>query len=232
MRLGSGCALLAVLSLFAACGGSGSSGTKIGGMVSDGGDQTPGDEAGVPGRRGGGGGAFGGGEDDGGASSSDAAPMVPPDARPDLALADRPTKPDVSMPSPDLAPPAPDATGTNICNDGTCNTFETEYAAALTRARSCSVNVKAQCSAKVSSSLRCAGCESWVNSTVELDQIRAQWAATGCAKCAAPCPAIACRALSTGVCNAKRLAAPGPGDIVVPPAMLGTCADMNDPVLF
>jgi hypothetical protein len=47
------------------------------------------------------------------------------------------------------------------------------------------------------------------------------------------CPAIACRALTTGVCHSKMLAAPEPpGGRLLPPAVTGMCIDQTDPVPF
>jgi hypothetical protein len=208
---------------------------------SEAGAPTPGQEGGPPGSRGGGGGAFGGGQDpdaqvptDGpqvavdGADPQDDGPSVRRDAaRPrDLATAI-----DIAS-TPDLGPGV--EAGANVCGDGTCEAFATQYTAALARARVCNAVVKAQCGATASTSLACAGCKVWVNSTVELDAIRAQWTGAGCVKCVKACPAIACRALTTGVCHSKMLAAPpGDGDkIAPPPATLGTCIDQSDPVTF
>jgi hypothetical protein len=244
MKLFRRCALLVALASLG-CGNGSSppgSGPKPG---DDAAPLAPGQEGGPPGSRGGGGGAFGGGSDPDAQATADAPPTLADDggepaadgALPrDATGRDRPR--DLAM-SADLAV-TPDLSlgleaGADVCQDGTCTGFDSQYTTALVRARSCNSLVKGQCGVTASTSLSCAGCKTWVNSSVELDAIRARWSAAGCAKCLKACPLIACRALSTGLCRSKMLAAPpDPGDKVIapPPASQGTCVDQSDPTTF
>jgi hypothetical protein len=247
------CAVVAVL-LAAACGGNGGTGgTKpagTGGTSGGGGAPAPGQEAGTPPIRGGGGGAFGGGNDpDSGGPAEDAAPVtgdgavVAADAGRDLA-SDPPR--DVSF-TPvdaivmvDTAAPGPDMGTAGQCGTGgVCDKLEDDFRAALARARSCNPLVKLQCQMTSASGLSCPGCKVWVNSNVELNAIRAMWNDAGCQVCRRLCPAIACRAITTGTCHSKMLAAPPEPDpgapvdrIIVPPMTTGTCIDQSDPVPF
>jgi hypothetical protein len=229
---------LLVVLLALACGET-KGGAKIGGTIDDA-APGPGQDAGPPGTRGGGGGAFGGGHD------PDAAPLEP-DA--DVPGADAPTTSADARPDRprDLARdsftavdavtmvdtgPAPDLSS-DPCG-ATCDMYETAYKAALVRARACNPASKLQCQMTAATGLGCAGCKVWVTSTVELADLRAKWTDAGCGKCKILCPQIACRALTTGVCHSKMLAAPpDPGDRVLPPPTLtGSCIDQTDPVPF
>ena len=247
-------ALVAALLAVGCGGGGGGSGTNkpagVGGSTGAGGAPPPGQEAGTPGTRGGGGGAFGGGSDPdagGGSPEEDAAPVngdgstVSADAR---LSNDRPrdtsfTPVDAVTPA-DSASPAPDAGNANGCDtNGICAMYEADFRNALTRARACNPMLKLQCQMTSATSLSCSGCKVWVNSSVELDAIRTQWNDAGCQKCQRVCPAIACRAVTTGVCHSKMLAAPPEPEtepvmeqIVVPPMYTGTCIDQSDPVPF
>jgi hypothetical protein len=238
MRIAGRCLLLALV--LGGCGsnGGGSNGSNnVTGSVDDGG-ANPGDEAGAPGRRGGGG-PFGGGSEsdgaapspDGSASSLDGA-AAPTDTKPkpDQATTpapdSAPASPDVGTAGPDVAS-APDTGTAGSCTNGVCTAYETEYKEALVRARVCSVGGKGQCLMQVPNALRC-GCATWVNTAVELDGIRAKWMDSGCASCTRYCPLIACPALTSSVCNPRRLMM-GAGDIVPPPADLGVCSDTGGP---
>jgi hypothetical protein len=232
--------LLAVALLALACGQKGN-GTKIAGMTGDGATLPPGQEAGPTGTRGGGG-AFGGGNDpDGAASDAEVptgdAPAAAADGALDLAR-DRPrdtnlTPIDGVTLVPDSASPA-DLSGDPCA--GLCDMYETDYKAALVRARVCNPSGKLQCQMTAATGLHCAGCKVWVTSTVELADIRAQWMSAGCQSCKVLCPLIACRALTTGVCHSKMLAAQDPNDpgarVLPPPVVTGTCLDQSDPVPF
>ncbi len=215
--------LFAVAHLACSTNGNGS-GNKISGLTGDGAAPLPGQEAGPPGTRGGGGGAFGGGDDgDGAAPAPDSgdepadAPTNRPDGAPDLS-----PHPDVHLtpvdavtPVADSAPSSDDAT--DLCA-GTCQTLESDYSSALLKARACNVNIKLQCQMKVTSGLKCPGCVTFVNTTTELDDIRAKWMDAGCASCRRLCPAIACSPPTSGVCR------PNMGALDK-----GTCMDQKGP---
>jgi hypothetical protein len=133
------------------------------------------------------GGASGmGGAGNGGATGSggtggahDAGPA--PDVKLDLAAADAP---------PGKCDPA-----------GICTTLENQYAAAYQAARVCSPTMLKQCEQRASTGLACPNCQGWVNSTAELDAIRAKYDAQGCVSCSRPCLAVLCVKLGTGVCT-------------------------------
>jgi hypothetical protein len=232
--------LLAAALLAAACGQK--SGTKTTGTTGDdGAAPPPGQEAGPPGSRGGGG-AFGGGDDrdaaaasDGAAEPSDA-PGPAVDATPASDLA-RDLARDTHLTPVDavtIADLASADSSTGSCAS-TCDMLESDYKAALVRARMCNPVSKLQCQMSAATGLGCAGCKVWVNSTVELADVRAKWIAAGCNTCQkVVCPQIACRALTTGVCHSKMLAAQDPpGDRILPqPTIIGTCIDQSDPVPF
>jgi hypothetical protein len=245
---------LVVALLAMACGGGGGSGANkpgaTGGNTGAGGAPAPGQEAGTPPIRGNVGGAFGGGSDPdaGGSPQEDAAPVSGdgPTASVDTArAADRPrdtsATPADAITQTDTGPVPPDASDSDPCaTGGVCAMHEQAYTAALARARVCNPTLKLQCQMTSNSGLRCPGCKLWVTSNVELNDIRAKWTAAGCQVCVKQCPAIACRAITTGVCHSKMLAAPEesgaappPGDrIIIPPMNTGTCIDQSDPVLF
>jgi hypothetical protein len=227
-------ALVAVVAL--GCGGSGP-----GAQVSDG-ARAPasGEEAGVPGSRGGGmpvpggGGTSGsggmsgsGGTSGSGGAAPDAArdvataPDARPDATPDLAPAvDR---------APDVAP-MPDGP-VELCGaGGMCATIEADYIKALQRARTCDPMAKNQCGQSRATTLGCPGCSAWVTSAVEVDSIRAQWDAAGCAQCKRICPLIACKLPTVGECRTGRGGPVAAPDRILPPGgLLGTCWDKTDP---
>ena len=231
---------LAVALLALACGQK-SGGNKIAGLTGDGGP-TPGQEGGPSGTRGGGG-AFGAGDDpDSAAPDAVAAgdtPVPSADAAPDLPH-DRPR--DVTFTPTDGvvlvvdSAPAADVSADPCGPGGTCDMLESQYGAALVRARICNATVKMQCQMTTTAGLRCPGCKVWVNSTVELDALRAKWSAASCQTCSRmPCPQYACRLLTTGICHSNMLAAQDPRDppgIVQPPVLKGTCIDQSDPVPF
>jgi hypothetical protein len=231
---------LAVALLALACGQK-SGGSKIAGLTGDGGP-TPGEETGPSGTRGGGG-AFGAGSDPDGAAPDAAVagdtPAAGVDAAPDLPH-DRPR--DVTLTPTDGvvlvvdSAPAADASADPCGPGGTCEMLESEYVAALARARICNTSLKMQCQMTTGTGLRCPGCKVWVNSTVELDALRAKWNAASCQTCSKmPCPQYACRALTTGICHSSMLAAQDPmdpGRILPPPMLKGSCIDQSDPVPF
>ena len=235
MRSLSRCASVVALFLLA-CGGKGSS-SNVASTIGDG-AASEGDEAGVPGRRGGGGGAFGGSEDggapdDGAASDAvvgaDAPIVVVLDGGRDRPPRDNAAATDLSG-SPDVIAVTDVATTGNPCADGTCDAFETDYQTALARARSCTPGTKVQCQVVAPTGLRCPGCGAWVNSRVELDDLRTKWTNAGCAKCSSKfCPLIACPVMSSGTCSLRRLASPGDNANLVPqpPVEMGVCTEQN-----
>jgi hypothetical protein len=228
--------LLVVAVLALGCGQK-SGGAKIAGMSDDGAAPPPGQEAGPSGTRGGGGGAFGGGNDpdadasDAQATAGDVASATV-DATPDLA---RDRSRDTSFTPVDAVTAVDSGASGDLSSDlcsGTCAMYESEYAGALVRARVCNPIAKLQCQMTASTGLHCPGCKIWVTSTVELADIRAKWAGAGCQTCSnILCSQIACRALTTGVCHSRMLAAPpDPGmPIIGPPIQTGSCLDQSDP---
>jgi hypothetical protein len=230
--------LLALALLALACGQQ-SGGSKIAGFTGDGAASAPGQEAGPPGSRGGGGGVFGGGDDsdaaapatDGGLTPGDA-PVMAADAALDLPR-DRPR--DTTLTPVDAVSQvdsAPAGDSGDLCS-GACQKYEDEYQAALVRARTCTPNAKLQCQMTAGADLKCPGCKVWVNSNVELDPIRMKWSDAGFAKCTKLCPQPCTRMVTMGICHSKMLAAPDPGDRILPPPMVtGTCIDQTDPVPF
>jgi hypothetical protein len=230
---------LLFIALFALACGENKGGAKIGATVGDGAAGPSGQGGGPPGSRGGGSGVFGGGNDPDAASVPDGDILAgdvsadPADARPDLG---RDLARDTSFTPVDAVTLADAGPGADLSSDpcaGICQTYETEYAAALARARSCNPGLKLQCQMTATSNLKCGGCKIWVTSTVELTGIRMKWADAGCQTCKVLCPAIACRALTTGVCHSKMLAAQDPpGGQILPPTVMGTCSDQADPVPF
>jgi hypothetical protein len=214
-------------------GGAGGSGGGAGG-ASGGAGGTAAPDA-LPGSDGPGAGA------DGGTATPDAPVDRPRDSAPRDTVsgpADVTTTPDLAPPR-DTSPPQPDTAPPGPCSNGTCNNFESQYQAALTRARSCNINLKGQCLQTTNGGLGCPGCKLWVNSTIELDSIRQMWTSAGCGQCIRHCPAVACRALTGGLCRSGRLASPPEpmeGDptflIIPPPGDTGTCVDQSDPMTF
>jgi hypothetical protein len=84
----------------------------------------------------------------------------------------------------------------------TCGTLESEYAAALISASSCTAGAAAQCAQQVLSSLSpCnSGCARFVTDRSVLDGIRQKWDAAGCGNVKVLCPAIACTPATGGMC--------------------------------
>ncbi len=92
----------------------------------------------------------------------------------------------------------------------TCAQLQNEYAAALPQAKSCSPNSGGgACDQQAPSTLGCS-CQTSVNNKNTLDQIQSRWDQAGCQ---AACPAIACIAPRSGVCQAADAGG-------------GTCADV------
>jgi hypothetical protein len=81
-----------------------------------------------------------------------------------------------------------------------CSTLPQDYAAALMRAKQCSIATSTACLHSVDGSLQCPGCTTHVNDTTELDAIRAQYTAASCPP--TPCPAIACVRVGIPTCQA------------------------------
>jgi hypothetical protein len=229
------------------CGGSGGTASNKPAGMGGGSGGPPAPEAGTPGTRGGGGGPFGGGNDpDGGGSlpgdagviASDGPTAGGLDAGRDLGT-DRPRDssftPIDAISLADSATPGPDLGSPDPCNGATCEMLEADFRAALTRARVCNPMLKGQCLMTSATGLRCSGCKVWVSSNVELNAIRTMWNDAGCQACPKMCPAIACRAITTGTCYSKMLAYqedPDQARIIIPPMSTGTCVDQSDPVPF
>lgn len=102
---------------------------------------------------------------------------------------------DMSAPPPTDARPACGAAG--FCND-----IEAEYEAAYKQALACKPLARISCDQKAYSHLTCQSCQTWVNSSVEVDKIRVRWETLACDKCVRPCPLIAIRCinLTNGSC--------------------------------
>jgi hypothetical protein len=97
------------------------------------------------------------------------------------------------------------AAGSGGASGATCSDLETEYGAALTAARSCTVGASGQCAQMVSGSLSVcfSNCQTFVNDATALDALKAQWMAEGCANQEhVACPAIACLQPTAGRCVA------------------------------
>jgi hypothetical protein len=192
-------------------GTTGGAGSGSGGNAAGGGGQAAGGSGGVSGGgsggggfsdSGGGGGAQtggAGGEGEGGSSAPDAA--VPQDAT-----------------------AAQDAAPGTCDSGGICQSLETQYAAALARARACSPKLVGQCAQAAPTGLACGGCELWVNDKAELNTIKVKWdAAAGCTTCKRLCPLIRCLALDGqhGDCTAQNVGVA----IVVPPKLTYACTN-------
>lgn len=234
-------ALLAalVLTFPGACGSSGtatndssaSSGSDGPPIVDDGGS--------IPGR-GGNGGPITGQGDAGEADSSDG---VDATIRRDGGKGDLPPPPppadggssDLAIDSPTISsdgpPPPPPADGPpGMCaTGGTCDSLEKEYAAAFQRALVCDQLVKGACQQKAQRIIGCP-CEGWVNTTTELDAIRAKYQAAGCGTCRHACPLIACRVLTNGVCG--KATAHAAGDPVIGPIPIGKGSCEDQPLVM
>jgi hypothetical protein len=81
----------------------------------------------------------------------------------------------------------------------TCSDLQTQYAAELARAKSCSPNASNQCQDMAPSSLGC-GCQTFVNDKSSVDQIQSRWNQAGCQNTTL-CPAIACVNPKSGACR-------------------------------
>lgn len=89
--------------------------------------------------------------------------------------------------------------GLSVCGD-----LQSQYAAALSAARSCDIGGTAQCQQLVAESLSpCLNnCKTYVNDTTTLDPIAQRWQAAGCGNVVVLCPAIACLQPTSGICVA------------------------------
>jgi hypothetical protein len=226
---------LALMCSFAACGsGSSPPGSVPGPGPQPGAEAGAGQEAGGAPRRGGGGGPIAG-DDDGGGISGDGAPTASDGGVPADAGADQGGWPADAPPRDTAADLAagpdspPDTAPADMCGSGgSCDMLASDYTAAISRAQSCNVSVKGQCAQQRPRDLWCGGCSLWVNTTAELDAIRAKFTDGGCGKCRRFCPAIACRLLTGGVCRVRG-PLPGPGAPAPIIGEAGICADENDP---
>jgi hypothetical protein len=86
-----------------------------------------------------------------------------------------------------------------------CSDLESQYSAALTEARSCTVHANGQCAQSASGSLSVcfSNCLIFVNDATTLNALKAEWLQAGCANQGpVACPAIACLQPAQGNCVA------------------------------
>jgi hypothetical protein len=83
-----------------------------------------------------------------------------------------------------------------------CNDLVTAYSSELQNAKICSTTAKGACGIKVSRSISCPGCQTFVDDDTQIKVIIAKWQAAGCDKIARACPAIACLAITDAICKA------------------------------
>jgi hypothetical protein len=105
--------------------------------------------------------------------------------------------------------------GTGGTTAGSCSDLQTQYAAALTAAKSCSQTTSNQCQQKAPASLGC-GCETFVNSRTALDQLESSWNQAGCQN-SVVCPAIACVPPRSSFCRAGDGGGASCSDVLVTP---------------
>lgn len=98
----------------------------------------------------------------------------------------------------------------------TCNDLSSAYAAEFTNAKTCSTLARNACTIKISRSLACPTCTTFVNDDTQLKQIANRWQSAGCDKVNRICPAIACLAPSDATCKASSASATD-----------GLCSDNN-----
>jgi hypothetical protein len=77
----------------------------------------------------------------------------------------------------------------------------TAYANEIPNAKICSTTAKGACGIKISRSIACPGCQTFVDDDTQLKVIIAKWQASGCDKILRACPAIACLAITDAVCK-------------------------------
>lgn len=199
--------LASMVLLWGACGG-GEDSNGDAAIVADASSQS---EAGGVGRGRGNGGL---GEGDGGDEGADASA----DVQPDSAVAKD------AMSVPDTAP---------SCVPATCDAIADRYQKALAGAKGCRTASSGQCAVSVASDLAC-GCNIWVNTDSTLKPIAKEWEENNCGKCKRLCPLIACKNLTTGVCqkNATTTAATIIDPVIINPPIIivpndGTCANKS-----
>jgi hypothetical protein len=150
----------------------------------------------------------------------DAAPPPPPDAAPppppvDAAPPPPPADAPVVLPPPMMdAAPAPMMADAGALEE-ICRSVDEEFRKALLDARWCVPDAPNQCGKKVMLGLGCPGCGTYVNSTVQLDQIRARWNELGCQSLVKFCPPVACFDVVGGLC------------VQVNPGSGGICRDLT-----
>ena len=85
-----------------------------------------------------------------------------------------------------------------------CDNLVSQYNAALSAARQCTVGAAGECQQSVSESLsHCfLNCMTYVNDASALTAIKASWEQAGCDNSTGLCPAIACVEPSSGMCVA------------------------------
>ena len=105
--------------------------------------------------------------------------------------------------------------GTGGTTGGSCADLQSQYAAALTAAKSCSPSGANQCQQKAPASLGC-GCETYVNNRTALDQLESSWNQAGCQNTIL-CPAIACVSPRAGFCRTNDAGGASCTDVLVMP---------------
>ncbi|HVZ85816.1 MAG TPA: hypothetical protein VHG72_02535 [Polyangia bacterium] len=108
---------------------------------------------------------------------------------------------------------APDGTGGRSGSGGTggatdggvspslCNSLVSDYAAALTAAKSCTAGAADQCAQPVPASLSvCSSCTTYVTDGSALSSIQEKWISAGCGKAIVACPAIDCISPTPSLC--------------------------------
>jgi hypothetical protein len=90
--------------------------------------------------------------------------------------------------------------GTGGSSATSCVQLESDYAAELAKAKSCSPGASNQCQESAPSALAC-GCDTFVNDRSALDQLQTRWKQAGC-QSGMVCPAVACVMPRGATCRA------------------------------
>ncbi len=90
-------------------------------------------------------------------------------------------------------------TGSGGSTGTSCSQLESDYAAELVKAKSCSPNASDPCAQMAPNALAC-GCQTFVNDRSALDQIQSRWNQSGC-QATTVCPAIACVTPKSAACR-------------------------------
>jgi hypothetical protein len=119
------------------------------------------------------------------------------------------------LPPPQLdAAPAPMMADAGALEE-ICKSVDEQFRKALLDARWCVPDAPNQCGKRVVAGLGCPGCGTYVNSTVQLDQIRTRWNELGCQSLVKFCPPVACFDVVAGLC------------VQVNPGSGGICRDLT-----